>query len=134
VGEGGAVILDSHRRPLTKNVQGWPKLWASFRDLIGILSQIVGPNLAIWANPVQFWFRRFAETTTFDDLHEGFPHYKNERGVRSEGSAAPPRCTAVHIRFMPGSLVRTRSVLLCLRRRCDRTLVAQGGTVILHCH
>ena len=53
MGEGGAVILDSHRRPLTKNVQGWPKLWASFRDLIGILSQIVGPNLAIWANPVQ---------------------------------------------------------------------------------
>ena len=40
----------------TKIVQGWPKLWADFRALIGIFSQIVGPSLAIWANPVQFSF------------------------------------------------------------------------------
>ena len=41
---------------LTKIVQGWPKLWASFRALIGIFSQSVGPSLAIWADPVQFSF------------------------------------------------------------------------------
>ena len=36
--------------------QGWPKFWANFRTLVGIFSQIVGPSLAIWANPVQFLF------------------------------------------------------------------------------
>jgi hypothetical protein len=42
---------------LTKIAQGWPKLWASFRALIGmIFSQTVGPSLAIWVNPVQFSF------------------------------------------------------------------------------
>jgi hypothetical protein len=41
----------------TKIVQGWPKLWAKFTDLIGIFSQSVGPNLAISANPVQFKVR-----------------------------------------------------------------------------
>jgi hypothetical protein len=39
---------------VTKIVQGWPKLWANFRALIGIFSKTVGPSLAIWANPVQF--------------------------------------------------------------------------------
>jgi hypothetical protein len=38
----------------TKIVQGWPKLWANFRALIGIFSQSVGPSVTIWANPVQF--------------------------------------------------------------------------------
>ena len=42
--------------PRTKIVQGWPKLWANFRALIGISSQSVGPSLAIWANSVQFSF------------------------------------------------------------------------------
>jgi hypothetical protein len=37
----------------TKIVQGWPKLWANYRALIGIFSQISGPSLVIWANPVQ---------------------------------------------------------------------------------
>jgi hypothetical protein len=40
----------------TKIVQGWPKLWANFKALIGIFSQRVGPSLAIWANHVQFSF------------------------------------------------------------------------------
>jgi hypothetical protein len=40
--------------PVTKIVQGWPKLWANFRALIGIFNQSVGPGLAIWANPVEF--------------------------------------------------------------------------------
>ena len=35
---------------LTKIVQGWPKLWANFRALVEIFSQIVGLNLTIWAN------------------------------------------------------------------------------------
>jgi hypothetical protein len=42
----------------TKIVQGWPKLWANFRALIGIFSQSFGPSLTIWANPVQFSFNR----------------------------------------------------------------------------
>jgi hypothetical protein len=41
---------------VTKIVQGWPKLWANFRALIGIFSQNFGPSLAIWVNPVQFSF------------------------------------------------------------------------------
>ena len=40
--------------PLTKIAQGWPKLWANVKALVGIYSQNVGPSLAIWANPVQF--------------------------------------------------------------------------------
>ena len=40
----------------TKIVQGWPKLWANFKALIGNFRQSVGPSLAIWANPVQFSF------------------------------------------------------------------------------
>ena len=62
---GTCVVLPLPVSPLTtttctKIVQGWPKLWANFRDLIGIFSQSVGPRLAIWANPVQFsfWFRK----------------------------------------------------------------------------
>jgi hypothetical protein len=42
--------------PGTEIVQGWPKLWANFRALVGIFSQSVGPSIAIWANPVQFSF------------------------------------------------------------------------------
>ena len=33
--------------PATKTAQGWPKLWANFRALIGIFGQRVGPSLAI---------------------------------------------------------------------------------------
>jgi hypothetical protein len=40
--------------PPTKIAQGWAKLWANFRALIGIFSQSVGPSLAIWANPGNF--------------------------------------------------------------------------------
>jgi hypothetical protein len=43
--------------PRTKIVQGWPRLWANFRALIGIFSQSIGPSLAIWVNPVQFLLR-----------------------------------------------------------------------------
>jgi hypothetical protein len=45
------------RAPQTKIIQGWPKFWGNFKALIGIFSQIVGPSLAIWANPVQFSFQ-----------------------------------------------------------------------------
>ena len=41
-------------RSKTKIAQGWPKLWANFRALVGIFSQSIGPSLAIWADPVQF--------------------------------------------------------------------------------
>jgi hypothetical protein len=44
----------------TKIVQGWPKLWANFKALIVIFSQIIGPSLAIWGNPVQFSFNNAA--------------------------------------------------------------------------
>jgi hypothetical protein len=37
----------------TKTVQGWPKLWANFKALVGVFSQSVGPSLAVWANSVQ---------------------------------------------------------------------------------
>ena len=40
----------------TKVVQGWPNLWANFRALIRIFSQIFGPSLAVWVDPVQFSF------------------------------------------------------------------------------
>jgi hypothetical protein len=32
-------------------VQGWPKLWANCKALIGIFSQSCWPSLAIWAQP-----------------------------------------------------------------------------------
>ena len=41
-------------RGSTNLVQGWPKLWANVKALIGIFSQSVGPSLAIWASPVNF--------------------------------------------------------------------------------
>jgi hypothetical protein len=47
-----------------KIAQGWPKLWANFKALVGIFSQSVGPSLAIWANPVQFSFRRYWSRTS----------------------------------------------------------------------
>ena len=46
---------------LTKIVQGWPKLWAKFRDLIWIFSQSVGPSLTIWVNSVQNLFSALAQ-------------------------------------------------------------------------
>ena len=49
-----AGLSCAHTGAGTKIVQGWPKLWANVRALIGIFSQSVGPSLAIWANPVQF--------------------------------------------------------------------------------
>jgi hypothetical protein len=63
--------------PVTKIVQGWPKLWANFRALIGFFSQTVGPSLAIWVNPVQFLLvlRRecalCCERTSVGDLSPG---------------------------------------------------------------
>ena len=42
--------------PSNETAQGWPKLWANFKALVGICSQSVGPSPAIWANPVQFSF------------------------------------------------------------------------------
>jgi hypothetical protein len=47
-------VSDTLRDYKTKIVQAGPKLWANFRDLIGIFNQSVGPSLAIWATPVQF--------------------------------------------------------------------------------
>ena len=58
----GLLGLRDGPRRRTKIVQGWPKLRASFRALIGIFSQSVGPSLAIWANPVQFSCRRTRTT------------------------------------------------------------------------
>ena len=55
----GALVMWSREaffEKVTKIVQGWPKWWANFRNLIGIFSQSVGPSLAIWVNPVQFLF------------------------------------------------------------------------------
>jgi hypothetical protein len=34
--------------------QGWPKLWANFKTLVGISSQTSGPTCDLWANPVNF--------------------------------------------------------------------------------
>jgi hypothetical protein len=47
-----SCLLEPRRQ--TKIVQGWPKLWANFRALIGIFSQTVGPSLAFWANLYNF--------------------------------------------------------------------------------
>ena len=41
------------RREVTKIAQGWLKLWANFRALIGTFSEIIGPSLTIWANAVR---------------------------------------------------------------------------------
>ena len=48
-------VLIRGANPGTEILQGWPKLWANFRALIGIFSQSVVPSVAIWANPVQFF-------------------------------------------------------------------------------
>jgi hypothetical protein len=46
----------SHRCE-TRNPQGWPKLWANFKTLIGIFSQNSGPTYEFsWANPANFRF------------------------------------------------------------------------------
>ena len=47
--DGDNVRRAPPRAPCTKIAQGWPKLWANFRALIGIFGQSVGPRLAIWA-------------------------------------------------------------------------------------
>jgi hypothetical protein len=52
--KGAAEYLAAFRLHLTKIVHGWPKLWAKFRDIIGIFSQNARPSLTIWVNPVQF--------------------------------------------------------------------------------
>ena len=44
-----------HGLQITKIVQGWPKLWANFRALIGVLSKSVGPASQFGPNPVQFF-------------------------------------------------------------------------------
>jgi hypothetical protein len=66
---------------MTKIAQGWPKLWANFRALIGIFSQRIGPSLAIWANPVQF------------SLYRGyFQHAKVPICLRPDGGSPCPGC------------------------------------------
>ena len=45
-------LTDTLTVTATKTVQGWPKLWANFRALIGIFGQSVGPSLAMWVNRV----------------------------------------------------------------------------------
>jgi hypothetical protein len=42
--------------PITRNSQGWPRIWANFKHLIGILSQNSGPTCEFWANPMKFTF------------------------------------------------------------------------------
>jgi hypothetical protein len=39
-----------------KNPQGWLRLWANFRPLIGISSQTAGSICGFWANPVNLRF------------------------------------------------------------------------------
>jgi LSD1 subclass zinc finger protein len=69
----------------TKTAQGWPKLWANFRALIGISSQSVGPSLASWANPVQCSGRRRSALTP-----RARPHDRSWRAATAtaEGAAA----------------------------------------------
>ena len=47
-------------------------MWAdNFRALTGIFSQIFGPSLAIWANPVQFLFQGIAPAGSDPSLEAG---------------------------------------------------------------
>jgi hypothetical protein len=88
----GALSLRSaldHRAQLpgtrTKIVQGWPKLWANFRALIGNFSQPwVNQSLAIWANPVHFSFE--ARDDILDRRHYHFIH--SDSGVMRNDSMA----------------------------------------------
>jgi hypothetical protein len=77
-------------RNRTKIVQGWSKLLANFKALIGIFSQSVGPSLAIWANPVQFSFSspRRPRRSVPTRLVEGSRTYVAGRGseYKSTGS------------------------------------------------
>jgi hypothetical protein len=72
-------------RPPAKIVQGWPKLWANFKALIGIFSQNIGPSLAIWANPVHFSFPRSAHRRPAPR------HAVGSRRWRSRWMASRPR-------------------------------------------
>jgi hypothetical protein len=56
-------------RARTKIVQGWPKLRANFRALLGIFSQSVGPSLAIWANPVHFSLAEYSLRRTPNEMY-----------------------------------------------------------------
>ena len=80
-------------------VQGWPKLRANFNDLTGILSQSVGPSLAIWANPVQFSLRHHGPFWSSGSL--GF--------FRVPTFALPP------IKFTCNLMTRTLPSASCLR-------------------
>ena len=78
--------LPAHpQTPVTKIVQGWPKLWANFRALIGIFSQTFGPSLAIWANPVQF------SLVLSEVRHNHAADAIEARRRRDEGDAVRPR-------------------------------------------
>ena len=55
--------------PPTKVVQGWPKLRANFRAVLGIFSQSVGPSLAIWANPVHFSLAEYSLRRTPNEMY-----------------------------------------------------------------
>jgi hypothetical protein len=75
---------------LTKIVQGWPKLWANFRDSIGIFSQSVGPSLAIWANPVQFsLFRRGRRSLSTAVSHGSLQHDTAQDAARWQHRPRP---------------------------------------------
>ena len=51
-----SAVPCSHRCE-TRNSQGWPKLWADFKTLIGIFSQNSEPTYEFsWANPANFRF------------------------------------------------------------------------------
>jgi hypothetical protein len=63
-----ATAADRRAPRLTKVGPGRPKLWANFRALVGILSQIVGPSLAIWANPAQFSFLVISRLRCSDEV------------------------------------------------------------------
>ena len=88
---------------MTKIAQGWPKLWAYIRALIGILRHSVGPSLAIWANPVQFSFQHDVGLCT----------------IRSRHLSASPALACARTRALHLGLLR---LLRRLRRRLRRLL------------
>jgi hypothetical protein len=63
------AIAARRMHDITKSLQGWPKLWASFKDLIWIFSQSVGLSLAIWANLVQFSFMKLPSSDGLTHLY-----------------------------------------------------------------
>jgi hypothetical protein len=70
-------------RQETKSVQGWPKLWGNFRDLIGIFSQSVGPNPQFGPTLCSFRFRAPADPYATGGCVAAGPH----RWLRCAGQA-----------------------------------------------